>query len=181
MRFNKICSENAFFDKRYDELELWLKERDYGDKLVRGQIRKARKISRSKVLNKQKRVGNKNRFVFKIPYHPVFSKLKNILSEIHLPLTPDTEHGKLFEKVTIIGFRKATTLKDILVRAKLGPLKKKNGCCRSLGGTRCEICKHAVTTETFRSFTAKRKYCIKPNNLNCRPSIVAYFFSCKAC
>ena len=40
---NRICSENAFFDKRCNELEIWLKELGYSDKLVRGQILKARK------------------------------------------------------------------------------------------------------------------------------------------
>ena len=86
---NRISSENAFFDKRCNELEIWLKERGYSDKLVRGQILKARKFSRSEVLNKQKRMGNKSRIVFNITYHPVFSKLKNVLSEIRLLLTPD--------------------------------------------------------------------------------------------
>ena len=95
-------------------------------------------------------MGNKSRIVFNITYHPVFSKLKNVLSEIHLLLTPDREHGKVFEKVPIIGFRRAKSLKDILVRAKVAPLEKKKGCCRSCRGTRCEICKHVVTTETFR-------------------------------
>ena len=70
---NRICSENAFFDKRCNELEVWLKKRGYSDKLVRGQMLKARKFSWSEVLNKQKCVGNKYRFVFKITYHPVFS------------------------------------------------------------------------------------------------------------
>ena len=88
-------------------MEVWLKERGYSDKLVRGKISKARRLSRSEVLNKQKRVGNKNRFVFNITYHPVFSKLKKILSEIHSLLAPDREHGKIFEKVPIIGIRKA--------------------------------------------------------------------------
>ena len=36
----------------------------HSDKLVRGQILKARKFSRSEVLNKQKRMGNKSRIVF---------------------------------------------------------------------------------------------------------------------
>ena len=107
LRLNRICSENAFFDKRCNELEIWLKERGYSDKLVRGQILKARKFSRSEVLNKQKRMGNKSRIVFNITYHPVFSKLKNVLSEIHLLSTPDREHRKVFEKVPIIGFRRA--------------------------------------------------------------------------
>ena len=157
-------------------MEILLKERGYSDKLVRGQIHKARKFSRSEVLNKQKRMGNKSRIVFNITYHPVFLKLKNVLSEIHLLLTPDREHGKVFENVPITGFIRAKTLKDILVRAKVAPLEKKKGCCRQCGGTRCEICKHVVTTETFRSFSTQREYCIKPNNFNCRSSNVVFFF-----
>ena len=82
----------------------------------------------------------------------MFSKLKNVLSEIHFLLTPYREHGKVFEKVPMIGFKRAKSLKDILVRAKVAPLEKKKGCCRSCGGTRCEICKHVGTTETLRSF-----------------------------
>ena len=111
----------------------------------------------------------------------MFSKLKNVLSEIHLLLTPDREHGKVFEKVPIIGLRRAKSLKDILVRAKVAPLEKKKGCCRSCGGTICEICKHIVTTEIFRSFSTQRQYCIKPDNLNCRSSNVVYLFSWKPC
>ena len=72
-------------------------------------------------------------------------------------------------------------MKDILVRAKLAPFEKKKDCCRSRGGTRCKICKHVVTTETFRSFSIQRDYCIKPDNLNCRSSNVVYHFSCKPC
>ena len=47
-----------FFDKRCNELEVWLKERDYSDKSVRAQILKAKKNSRTEVLNKQKRGEN---------------------------------------------------------------------------------------------------------------------------
>ena len=84
LRLNRICSENTFFDKRCNELEIWLKERGYSDKLVRKQILNERKFLRSEVLNKQKRMGNKSIIVFNITYHPVFSKLKNVLSEINI-------------------------------------------------------------------------------------------------
>ena len=66
------------------------------------------------------------------------------------------------------------------MRAKVAPSEKKKGSCRPCGGTGCEICKHVVTTETFRSFSTKREYCTKPN-LNCRSNNVVYLFSCKAC
>ena len=55
------------------------------------------------------------------------SKRETMLSEIHLLLTPDREHGKVFEKVRIIGFRRAKSLKVILVRAMLSPLEKEKG------------------------------------------------------
>ena len=35
LRLNRICSENVFFD---NGLEVWVKERGYSGKLVRGQI-----------------------------------------------------------------------------------------------------------------------------------------------
>ena len=133
------------------------------------------------MLNKQKHVGKKNKFVFNITYHLVFSKLKNVLYEIHFLLIPDKKHGKVFEKIPIIGFRRAKCLKGILVGAKVAPLEEKKGCCRSYGGTRCKICKHVVTTETFRSFSTQREYCTKPDNLNCCSSNVVYLFSCKEC
>ena len=44
VRLNRICSENLFYDKRYNELEVWLIERGYSDKWVRQQIPKARNV-----------------------------------------------------------------------------------------------------------------------------------------
>ena len=72
-------------------------------------------------------------------------------------------------------------MKDILVRAKVVPLKNNKACCRSSGGTRFKICKHVKSTETFRSFCAKRQYWIKSNNLNCCFSNVVYLLSYKSC
>ena len=88
LRFNRISSKNQFFDKRCNDLEVWLKNRGYNEKLVRQQILKARKYTRTELLNSQREV-HKNKLVFNITYYPIFSKLKNILSKIHLLLTPD--------------------------------------------------------------------------------------------
>ena len=160
-------------------MEVWLKERGYSAKFVREQILEARKFSTSEVLNKQKRVGNNCRFVFNITYHPVLSKLKNLLSEIHWLLTPDREHGKVFGRIDIVGFRRAKSLKYVFVRAKVASLEKKKGSYRSCWGTRCEIFKQVVTTETFRSFSTQREYCVKPDILNCPSNNAVYLFSCK--
>ena len=50
------------------------------------------------------------------------------------------EHGKVFEKFPITGFRKTKILKDVIVRAKVRPLEKKKGSCTSCGGFKCKTC-----------------------------------------
>ena len=146
LRFNRICSENQFFDKSCNHLEVWLKSRGYNEKLVRQQSFKTRKCRRTELLHGQSEEVYKNNLVFNITYYPIFSKLKNTLFKIHLLLTPDREHRKVFENVPIIGFKKGKSLKDILVRAKVPPLKTEKGFCGPCNKPRCEICKHNQNT-----------------------------------
>ena len=60
------------------------------------------------------------------------------MSFLHLLLTLDQEHQKVFHKVLIIGFQRAKCLKDILARAKILPVKKNEGCCGPCKKSRCE-------------------------------------------
>ena len=84
----------------------------------------ARKYRRTELLHSQREEFHKNKLVFNITYYPIFSKLKNILSKIYLLLTPDREHRKVFENVSIIGFKIGKSLKDILFRAKVPPPRR---------------------------------------------------------
>ena len=81
-------------------MEVQLKVKGYSDKLERGQMLKARIFSWSEVLNKQKRAGNKNGFVFNIVYHAMFSEPKK-----YLLLISDRVHGKDSEKVVLTKVR----------------------------------------------------------------------------
>ena len=80
----------------------------------------------------------------------------------------------------IIGFPRAKSLKDILVRSKIPQIRNK-GWCGPCKRTRCEICKHIVPTRSFTSSTTKHTCEIRPENLNCRPKNVVYLISCKTC
>ena len=51
LRFNGICSENRFSDNRCNQLECWLKDRGYNEKVARKQILKERKFTRKDLLN----------------------------------------------------------------------------------------------------------------------------------
>ena len=144
------------------------------------QILKARKFSRAELLNSQRKKENEDKLVLNITYHPSLAKLKVMMTRIHLLLTPDNEHNNVFRDVPIIGFRRAKSLKDILVRAKVPQIKNK-GWCVPCKGPICEICKHIVPTRNFTSSTTKRTYEIRPENLNCRSKNVVYLISCKTC
>ena len=132
-------------------------------------------------MHSQREEVHKNNLVFNITYYPIFLKLKNILSKIQLLSTPDREHRKVFENVSIIGFKKGKSLKDILVRAKVPPIKTEKGFCGPCSKPRCEICKHITKTHQFESSSTKRIYCIRPQNLNCTSKNVVYYFTCKTC
>ena len=97
--------------------------------MVRQQILKARKRKRKDLLNDMKEKRNDFKLAFNITYHPKFSNLKDTMSFLHLLLTQDQEHQKVFHKVPIISFRRAKSLEDILVRAKVPPVQKNEGFC----------------------------------------------------
>ena len=111
LHLNRICSENSSHDKRCNELEVWLRERGYSDKLLRQQILKARTHKRKDLLNNMKDKRNDYQLVFNIMYHPNFSKLKDTMSFLHLLLTPDQEHQKVFHKALQTYFIRTENLK----------------------------------------------------------------------
>ena len=127
LRFNRICSENMFFDNRCNQLECWLRDRGYNEKVIMLQILKARKFTREDLLNQDSKTKGRNKLVFNFTYHPAYSKLKHILSNINLLLTPDAQHRKVFPKVPIVGFKRGKSLKDLLVRQKFQWKKKQMG------------------------------------------------------
>ena len=77
------------------------------------------------------------------------------------------EHGKVFEGVPIIDFKKGKSLKDILVRAKVPPIKTEEGFCGPCNKPSFEICKHFTKTHQFESSSMKPMYSIRPQNMNC--------------
>ena len=75
LRFNRICSVNRFFNNRCNQLECWLKDRGYNEKVVRQQILKARKFTRKDLLNQDSKTKGGNKLVFNFTYHPAIQNL----------------------------------------------------------------------------------------------------------
>ena len=70
------------------------------------------------------------------------------MEELHILLTPNKEHKKVFPKVLVIGFRNGLSLKDFLVRATL-PILNESGRCEPCGEKICLVCDSISTATTF--------------------------------
>ena len=86
---NRICSNNSLFDQRCNELEHWLHERGYSERVVRQEILKARKILRNGLLQKEHNHPEENKLTLNITYYPAFQNTKTILEELQILLAPD--------------------------------------------------------------------------------------------
>ena len=107
---------------------------------------------------------NNYNLLFNITYYPNVSNSKDTMSFLHLLLTSDQEHQKVFHKVPIIGFRRAESLKDILARPKVHSVQKNE---------------HFVSIDSFKSTTTQMTCFLKPPNLKCPSKNVVYLFTCK--
>ena len=105
LRLKRIYSKNEFFDERCSDLEKYLFERGYSEKMVRKEILRARAIPRNAFLEKVSNHEKQNEIAFHITYHPVFQNVRKILEELHVILASDDGHKKVFPDVHMIGFR----------------------------------------------------------------------------
>ena len=78
---SRICSNNKFFDKRCNDLEKYLLERGYSEKMVRKEILPTRAIPRQALLEKGNNQKKQNNITFNMTYHPVFQDIRKILEE----------------------------------------------------------------------------------------------------
>ena len=180
LRLNRICSQGKFFDLRCNQLEEWLISTGYSGKMVRREVLKARKFDRNYLLDKEQDKKPPPDLVLNITYHPALNKIKSILSNIHILLTPNKEHEKVFQQVPVVGFRRGKSLKDILVRAKLPKEESGYKGCKGCGKP-CQVCPYIATTDTFSNKEETRTYNIRAVNLNCKSPNIVYMLRCKQC
>ena len=120
---------------------------------------KARKFTKKDLLNQDSKTKGRNKLVFNFTYHPAYSKLKHILSNIKLLLTPDAQHCKVFPEVSFVGWGKS--LKDLLVRAKVPVEKETDGKSCGCQEKRCELYTFLVENNTFTNKEGSDTYKIR--------------------
>ena len=148
MRLNRICSNNTFFDQRCNELEHWLHERGYSERVVRQEILKKRKIPRNELLEKERNHREENKLTVNITYYPAFQNTKTVLEELQILLAPHKRYQKVFPNAPIAGFCNRKSFKDHLVRASL-PIFNNTLGSEPYGKRNCQVCQFIVNTDIF--------------------------------
>ena len=181
LRLNRICSNNEFFDKRCNDLEKYLLERGYSEKMVRKEILQARAIPRDALLEKVNNQESQDRITFNITYYPVFRDVRKILEELHAILASDDGYKKVFPDVPLVGFKNNKKLKAHLVRSQLTDLDEV-GRSKPFGGKRplCHLCENIKDTCTFKSKHLDEIHKIN-KNYNCNSKMAVCLIECKIC
>ena len=81
-----ICSGNETFHRRCNDLEKWLMERGYNEKMIKKQILSAREYSRNDHLEIEKQQMSERKLIFNITYYPDFRNVRSIMEELHKEL-----------------------------------------------------------------------------------------------
>ena len=134
----------------------------------------AREHSRSDLLDKQKQRMSERKLKFNITYYPAFRNARSIMEELHILLTPNKEHKKIFPDVPVAGFRNGKSFKDYLVTPKLSKLDKSEPC----GEKTCLVCDSISTTTTFTTEVCQETFKIQKGPLNCDSEKVLYLLKC---
>ena len=142
---------------------------------------KARKFTRKDLLNQDSKNKGRNKLVFNFTNHPAYSKLKHILSNINLLLTPNAQHRQVFPEVPIVGFKRGKSLKDWLGK-KFWWKKKQMG---NLVAARENAANFALFLEEKNTVTNKEgsdTYKKREGlHLDCNSENVIYLITCKNC
>ena len=83
LRLNRICSDNTNFDKLCNDLEKWLMERGYNEKMIHKQILRACEHLRNDLPEREKQQISEQKLTLNITYYPAFQNVRAIKEILH--------------------------------------------------------------------------------------------------
>ena len=188
LRMRRIRSDVHVFDQRCKELKEWLLSRKYDPKLIDKQIARARAMDREQLLtykDPSKNGDDKgNRDILTLSYHPALNgTVQKIITDNFNILGCDEEHRNVYQQKPMVAFRRAKTLKDKLVRARLPQytVSTKKGCAPCAKRRNCDVCHYIASSTTFSTYDKSRTFDIRCGLLHCNSKYVVYLLQCKTC
>lgn len=183
-RLVRICSEKETLFKRFEELKEFLLSRNYHTSVIDPAITRASLIPRSEALKKVEPISN-NKVVFAVDYHPALPSLTNILKSSWSLMIKDQYLRKIFAHPPMVAYRRTprTSLRELLVQARLPAQPKRNPTRNNLGMKKCH--KHACIVCPFIeegriANSSSTAYSVKIKvPVNCETKNVIYLITCQ--
>ena len=109
------------------------------------------------MLNNERNPQVEDRMLLNLTYHTLLKYFQKVLNEAQILLTPNEEHRTFFgKKPPMIGWHKACTLKDDLVRAKINYNETKESKTTLCKGKHCQVCQYIEETCEFEDADGKK-------------------------
>ena len=184
-RLLRICSSEATFTQRLEELKEDLISRCYHVKVIQEAFDRLKEVTRSDALKKVTREQKTPRDVLSITYHPGLPQISKLISKHHTVMTQEPRLNRCFPKPSMVGYKRSQNLANLLVRAKV-PEGKRSSRAKNNGykrcGRVCQMCIHS-SGDLIKDHTCQRTgqnwQITAP--LTCLSTNVVYRITCRRC
>ena len=175
LRISRLCSNESDFQPNKEKMRSWFVKREYPEKLIDSEIRKA-KFNIRETNRKNK---SKNRVPFIVTYHPLLNSVYRIISKNLYLLDMNQKVEEVFSSQPMVSFRSARKLSSYLVRAKLYPFERRVGPYKC-HCNRCQVCRSITETDMFICNNDRKSYKIN-HSFNCNNRCLIYLLTCNCC
>ena len=153
-RIKRICSEDATFQRRLEQLREMLLAREYRPRVIEAAFNKLKDLDRSETLRK---VENKSseKLTLVMTYDPRFPKMSAVVQKHFKTLVMDPEMKQVFQdKGMQVAYKRHRNIREFLCRAKLYDLKDRRNPTRAtqLGWRKCNKCTTCRHSENKNGF-----------------------------
>ena len=181
-RLRRICSEEATFHKRLEELQTMLTEREYPKKVIDAAFDRVKKLSREQTLQKVEGTS-KEKTTFVITYDPRLPNAGKVLQKQFKTMTLDPVMKEAFPEGVQVGFKRYRNLKETLCRARLYDIIDRPIRETTLGWkkcTKCGTCQRSENRHQFRCSATGEVFQIEVM-ITCKDVNVIYIIECQRC
>ena len=184
-RLLRICSNRDTFKLRLEELRQNLLLRSYHPRVIQNAFDKITCIDREEALKKVTKTNKESNVAIVTNFHPSIPSISKIMKKHWSVMIDDSPEMKnCFSKSSIVSYKRHKNLRDMLIRAKLPPIRgpqRKSNSFKNCGEL-CKMCAYSPRniTTIHRSAYTKQTYEIN-SQINCKSHGVIYKISCKKC
>ena len=190
LRLRRICSDEADFIAESRTMAYHFHKAGYPDKLIQDSFDRAFYLDREPLLipkpDKRSEDRDENKLFLITTHHPTFRGVNDIVSRNRELLDKSSSTRPTMQTEMVHGFRRCKNLRDLLVRARLGPEKQQKdhpkGPSRNhkCGRPFCIYCSKLDRSGRIRCTITDRSYMTR-TNVSCLSTNIIYAIECLRC